>query len=136
MERQVEDYLLNQPPLLLQTPNRQMFDYEHHHSFLRNNVESIRICECNSSRGATESAQIRLQIYPHQMNHEQAVDEVEPDENIVSFREWTLPTGEFGNLWDSLVYEENIPDKLLNYVQAAMIFSDRSVDQSLVSWNR
>jgi hypothetical protein len=141
VERHVRDYLAKQPPCLLisAAANRQLSDFkhqQHHHQYLSSNVESIRICECIPSAALADADRVRLQIYPHQLNNEPAVDEVEPDENIVSFREWTLPALDFVHLWESLVYDEDIPGRLLRYVQAAMVLSDRAVDQSLVSWNR
>eukprot|EP01047_Picozoa_sp_COSAG01_P028325 COSAG01_NODE_1899_length_8965_cov_3.885969_8_plen_177_part_00 len=39
-------------------------------------------------------------------------------------------------MWDSLLFDTDVKSQLLQYAQTAMLFADRSVDQSLVTFNR
>jgi ATP-dependent Lon protease len=36
----------------------------------------------------------------------------------------------------SLVYEDDVKSRLLNYISTTLLFSDAKVDFNLVSWNR
>ncbi|KAF5393981.1 hypothetical protein D9757_000204 [Collybiopsis confluens] len=47
-----------------------------------------------------------------------------------------LPNRSWEGLWDSLIYEDNIKMKLLDYIHATLLLSDAGVDFNLVSWNR
>lgn len=68
---------------------------------------------------------------------------------------WTLCfAAEFHGLWESLVYDMDIkpkvmstmqvhtvnnpspPSQLLRYVETTLLFSDREVNSSIISWNR
>jgi pachytene checkpoint protein 2 len=48
-----------------------------------------------------------------------------------------LPNKEelFG-LWESLVYEENLKENLLNFAETMLMFSNKKIDQNIVSCNR
>ena len=58
------------------------------------------------------------------------------DDSLPAFQEYLLPSREFTHLWDSLVYDSDIQTRLLALSQKSILFSDHSVDQSLISWNR
>lgn len=47
-----------------------------------------------------------------------------------------LPSLSLEGIWDSLIYEDDVKEKLLNYVYSTMLFSDASVDFNIVTWNR
>ncbi|KAI8871601.1 AAA-domain-containing protein, partial [Ramicandelaber brevisporus] len=47
-----------------------------------------------------------------------------------------LPAPQLEDRWESLVFDDAIPQRLLDYTITLASFSDRNVDQSLVSWNR
>ncbi|ESK97475.1 thyroid receptor-interacting protein 13 [Moniliophthora roreri MCA 2997] len=47
-----------------------------------------------------------------------------------------LPCRAWEGLWESLIYEDDVKIKLLDYIQATLVFSDAEVDFNLVSWNR
>ncbi|KAK8958273.1 hypothetical protein KSP40_PGU010988 [Platanthera guangdongensis] len=55
---------------------------------------------------------------------------------LSSFSEWLLPAKEFDRLWDSLIYENGLKQRLLRYAASALFFSEKCVDPCLVSWNR
>nr|CAB3487389.1 unnamed protein product [Digitaria exilis] len=43
---------------------------------------------------------------------------------------------EFDGLWESLLYEVGLKQRLLRYAASALLFTERGVDPCLVSWNR
>lgn len=49
---------------------------------------------------------------------------------------WLLPAREFHGLWESLVYEDDLKDDLLSFVQTTMLFSKKMVNANLVACNR
>ncbi|XP_076972907.1 pachytene checkpoint protein 2 homolog isoform X2 [Tamandua tetradactyla] len=60
----------------------------------------------------------------------------EETENIIAANHWVLPAAEFHGLWDSLVYDVEVKSHLLDYVMTTLLFSDRNVNSTLISWNR
>jgi pachytene checkpoint protein 2 len=50
---------------------------------------------------------------------------------------WILPNkDEFFGLWESLVYDDNLKENLLDFSQTMLLFSDKKIDQNIVSCNR
>ena len=47
-----------------------------------------------------------------------------------------LPHRDFHALWESLHYDSEIKNDLLNYCQTAMYIARMKVDQKMVSWNK
>ncbi|KAF9076398.1 P-loop containing nucleoside triphosphate hydrolase protein [Rhodocollybia butyracea] len=60
----------------------------------------------------------------------------EEDDGTMAASVRELPSQSWEGLWDSLIYEDNIKMKLLDYIHATLMFSDAGVDFNLVSWNR
>lgn len=46
------------------------------------------------------------------------------------------PRQEFHGLWDTLVYDVEVKNHLLDYAQSAMYFADKRVDPNVIAWNR
>ncbi|KAJ3170599.1 Pachytene checkpoint protein 2 [Geranomyces variabilis] len=109
--------------------------------FLRENLEFIQICEI---RGAADGSDVHclddntvLSIHVFQLNEEEGVDQVGDDEqDVVASNHWLLPARGLQGAWDSLIYEDNVQLKLLDYVYTSMLFGDRGVDPNLVAVNR
>ncbi|KAL1130699.1 hypothetical protein AAG570_011940 [Ranatra chinensis] len=49
---------------------------------------------------------------------------------------WTLPCAQFHGLWDSLVFDSDIKDRLLHYGCAMLSYSEHGVDSTIISSNR
>ena len=47
-----------------------------------------------------------------------------------------LPSLSLEGVWDTLIYEGEVKEKLLGYIYSTMLFSDASVDFNIVTWNR
>ena len=62
--------------------------------------------------------------------------EIEVSENVTAASCHVLPNAEFDGLWDSLIYDSNIKEEALRYVETAMIASECKVDTMLIGLNR
>lgn len=47
-----------------------------------------------------------------------------------------MPNRRFDDLWDSLIFEGEIKNQLLDYASTAMLFSEKKVNSSIITWNR
>ncbi|XP_058036336.1 pachytene checkpoint protein 2 homolog [Ahaetulla prasina] len=109
--------------------------------FLTNNVQSIAVVDTElklKERQPISLNKCKLFIHIFHLNEEGSTTENldAEDEHIVAANHWLLPTVEFHRLWESLIYDAEIKSDLLNYVTTTLLFSDRSVDNNLISWNR
>ena len=83
------------------------------------------------SKGTAESPvhvvsidQIDLQVHIYRLKEQDAVQHsVDDEEKVTSSNEWDLPARTFAGLWDALVFEENVPAKLLNFIYISMLFA-------------
>ncbi|KAI7819797.1 P-loop containing nucleoside triphosphate hydrolase protein [Gamsiella multidivaricata] len=58
------------------------------------------------------------------------------EQAVMMAHHWTLPCQELEGTWDSLVFDEMLQIKLLEYVRTMFLFSDKNVNPDLISWNR
>ncbi|GAQ79558.1 AAA-type ATPase [Klebsormidium nitens] len=107
--------------------------------FIDAHVQSISICDTDR-RGDDQRVllfwQVALQIHVYQLSEDGPAEELEGDEDIATFHEWQLPARDFHGLWESLIFDTGVKQRLLRYAASALLFSDRGVDPQLVSWNR
>lgn len=47
-----------------------------------------------------------------------------------------LPAASFDGLWESLVYDSAVKQRVLDYATTAMRFADAHVNPHIISWNR
>jgi hypothetical protein len=80
-------------------------------------------------------------------------------EDVTACNQWVLPSRDFHGLWEryvqrrgsaacsdcavtgghlpcSLIYESSIKSSLLEYASTAMLFADKHVNSTIISWNR
>uniref|UniRef100_A0A453C7L6 Pachytene checkpoint protein 2 homolog n=1 Tax=Aegilops tauschii subsp. strangulata TaxID=200361 RepID=A0A453C7L6_AEGTS len=80
--------------------------------------------------------QVKPVVHVFQLNEDGPGEEPSEDDTLSSFNEWALPAKEFDGLWESLLYEVGLKQRLLRYAASALLFTERGVDPCLVSWNR
>ncbi|CAI0547534.1 unnamed protein product, partial [Linum tenue] len=108
-------------------------------TFLVENVH--RICICDTDEGIKNHRillfwQVKPLVHVFQLSDEGPCEEVSGDGQLASFNEWILPAKEFDGLWESLIYESGLKQRLLRYAASALLFTEKGVDPFLVSWNR
>ncbi|KAG0352591.1 Pachytene checkpoint protein 2 [Gamsiella multidivaricata] len=85
---------------------------------------------------------VDLSIHVYQVQEQGAVEEYDGGMNqggeqaVMMAHHWTLPCQELEGTWDSLVFDEMLQIKLLEYVRTMFLFSDKNVNPDLISWNR
>ncbi|KAE9587412.1 hypothetical protein Lal_00031820 [Lupinus albus] len=107
--------------------------------FLADNVQ--RICVCDTDEGMHNDNvllfwQVKPVVHVYQLSEEGPSEEISSDGQTSTFNEWTLPAKEFDGMWESLMYESGLKQRLLRYAASALLFTEKCVDPFLVSWNR
>lgn len=77
-----------------------------------------------------------LVVLVYQLHLEGPSEEYDEDEQTHNAVQWALPSAHFQGLWESLIYDTNIKDDLLQYATSTLLFSDHKVDSNLISWNK
>ncbi|XP_037485993.1 pachytene checkpoint protein 2 homolog [Triticum dicoccoides] len=108
-------------------------------SFLLEHVKRIQICDTDElieNHKILLFWQVKPVVHVFQLNEDGPGGEPSEDDTLSSFNEWALPAKEFDGLWESLLYEVGLKQRLLRYAASALLFTERGVDPCLVSWNR
>ncbi|XWS47647.1 hypothetical protein CRYUN_Cryun13aG0002100 [Craigia yunnanensis] len=107
--------------------------------FLMENVHRIRICDTDEwvkNHDILLFWQVKPVVHVFQLSEEGLCEELSADGQLSSFNEWILPAKEFDGMWESLIYESGLKQRLLRYAASALLFTEKGVDPLLVSWNR
>lgn len=108
-------------------------------SFLMENVQRICICDTDEwveNHDILLFWQVKPVVHVFQLSEEGPCEELSGDGQHSTFNEWILPAKEFDGMWDSLIYESGLKQRLLRYAASALLFSEKGVDPFLISWNR
>ncbi|KAJ3127969.1 Pachytene checkpoint protein 2 [Nowakowskiella sp. JEL0407] len=104
--------------------------------FLMQNVEFIQICEIHGGDVPNSISDLDVRVHVYQLGEEEATEEVNPEESVVTCTVQELPARSFHGLFDSLIFDDDIPKKLLQYVHTSMIFADNAVDNHIIAFNK
>ncbi|KAL6281040.1 hypothetical protein ACE6H2_017921 [Prunus campanulata] len=107
--------------------------------FLTENVQRICICDTDEWVQNHEILlfwQVKPVVHVFQLSEEGACEDVSGDGQPSTFNEWILPAKEFDGMWESLIYESGLKQRLLRYAASALLFTEKGVNPFLVSWNR
>uniref|UniRef100_A0A914X7M8 AAA+ ATPase domain-containing protein n=1 Tax=Plectus sambesii TaxID=2011161 RepID=A0A914X7M8_9BILA len=58
------------------------------------------------------------------------------EDHTVGSHQWELPNADFDDMWENLVFEDNIKNELLTYVYALLQIADKGLDSSILTANR
>ncbi|CAE6433142.1 unnamed protein product [Rhizoctonia solani] len=108
---------------------------------LEGDVELIHVTESAAPMSELPVSCANLLIHVYQPTDGPIEDQFagggdDEDEAVVVTTVCELPARVWEGLWDTLVYEDDIKSRLLNYIYATLIFSDANIDPNIVSWNR
>ncbi|CAI9112753.1 OLC1v1013243C2 [Oldenlandia corymbosa var. corymbosa] len=107
--------------------------------FLFQNVQRIAICDTDEwleNHDVLLFWQVKPVVHVFQLNEEGPCEDLDGDGQLSSFNEWILPAKDFDGMWESLIYEPGLKQRLLRYAASALLFTEKGVDPFLVSWNR
>lgn len=57
-------------------------------------------------------------------------------DSVPSSNHWILPSRSFEGLWEHLVYDKGLKEKLLKFALSALLFSQHNVNHNIISCNR
>ncbi|KAG8984825.1 hypothetical protein FRB90_005103, partial [Tulasnella sp. 427] len=107
---------------------------------LAKNIDLLRVTESTCPSNSLPFSQAELEIHVYQPSDGDAFEEFATSktdgEDVVAASVCELPCRDWDGLWDTLVYSDDIKPRLLNYIHATLVFSERDVDFNVVSWNR
>ncbi|CAE6443166.1 unnamed protein product [Rhizoctonia solani] len=108
---------------------------------LEDDVELIHVTESAAPTSELPISAANLLIHVYQPTDGPIEDQFtgggdDDDEAIVVTTVCELPSRVWEGLWDTLIYEDNIKMRLLDYIYATLVFSDANIDSNIVSWNR
>jgi SpoVK/Ycf46/Vps4 family AAA+-type ATPase len=58
------------------------------------------------------------------------------EEDAPASSNWLLPSSDLQGIWENLVYDTNIKEDLLKFVETSLLLADRNVDNNVISCNR
>ncbi|KAL6524526.1 nucleolar component of the pachytene checkpoint [Orobanche hederae] len=108
-------------------------------TFLVDNVERICICDSDvwvENHDILLFWQVKPVVHVFQLSEEGPCEDISNDGQLASFNEWILPAKEFDGMWESLIYDSGLKQRLLRYAASALLFTEKGVNPFLVSWNR
>ncbi|OAJ36515.1 hypothetical protein BDEG_20680 [Batrachochytrium dendrobatidis JEL423] len=104
-------------------------------------IDCIHICEARSDGGETpaddivELAYCNLDVHVYQ-NVSPSITLTNEDDTVSTSKHWELPCHELEGVWESLVFDDDLPLQLLDYVYTSILFSDMNIDTNLINVNR
>ncbi|XP_074345671.1 pachytene checkpoint protein 2 homolog isoform X3 [Apium graveolens] len=111
----------------------------HDDQFLVDNVQRICVCDTDvwvENHDILLFWQVKPVVHVFQLSEEGPCEDLSGDSNLSSFNEWMLPAKEFDGMWESLIYESGLKQRLLRYAASALLFTEKGVNPFLVAWNR
>ncbi|KAK4293873.1 hypothetical protein Pmani_033458 [Petrolisthes manimaculis] len=107
---------------------------------LKDHVHRIRICELDSPGDIKHVDMNMVEAMYHLFRLETcgpSTEELDEDElDIPAATHWVLPSSEFDEIWENLIYDTPIKEQLLKFVQTTMLFSDKGLNKNIISWNK
>ncbi|GAA5856603.1 hypothetical protein JCM8547_005885 [Rhodosporidiobolus lusitaniae] len=111
---------------------------------LAQNVERVWIGECALPTSAVPLDLVSLHLHVYQPPSTSRLTEFstsphadeDGDTDVPAASVLELPALSLEGVWDSLIYEGEVKEKLLSYIYSTMLFSDAAVDFNIVTWNR
>jgi len=118
---------------------------EFHDPFLTEHVVSVRICledECgiqDSEKMNLDKEALTYRVFKVNRNGpdtEEIEGADEGDGAVAAASHWTLPAQDFQGMWENLVYDSNVKNDLLRFVETTLLLADKKVDTNIISCNR
>ncbi|KAH9446770.1 hypothetical protein Pst134EA_030676 [Puccinia striiformis f. sp. tritici] len=127
------------------------------HKFLINEVYSVYCSECAKPTRLVTISSVNLSIHVYELpiegadkisklcanpssengqDDDQDDDDEEEGVGDVAASRIELPANKYEGVWESLIYEEGLKIKLLNYIYSSIIFAEQNVNSNLISWHR
>ncbi|XP_066586168.1 pachytene checkpoint protein 2 homolog isoform X2 [Prorops nasuta] len=105
---------------------------------LKTHVESFLCTYDDAEKHQIKIEGANIKFYTYRLTQEDvATETIQTDsEQLSAASHWILPAKEFHYLWENLFYDSEMKENLLHFVQSTMIFSDKNVNSTIISWNK
>jgi len=81
--------------------------------------------------------QAELCVHAHKLSEQShESDYIEGEDELPACEQWELPNIFLKGLWDSIVIDDVIKNRLLSYCNSSVQFSEAGIDTNIISWNR
>jgi hypothetical protein len=85
--------------------------------------------------------QATLCIHPYYLieqgpEHDYLQEGGDGEEALPVAEQLELPNKQLSSLWQSIILEEGIKHRLLNYASSSLLFAERGVHSDIISWNK
>ncbi|PLW15343.1 hypothetical protein PCANC_13702 [Puccinia coronata f. sp. avenae] len=70
-----------------------------------------------------------------ELSHDLEQPDDEPAGDVAASRT-ELPANRYEGMWESLIYEQGLKTRLLNYIYSSIIFAEQNVNANLIAWHR
>ncbi|KAJ8041863.1 Pachytene checkpoint protein 2-like [Holothuria leucospilota] len=107
--------------------------------FLTEHVQYVAMTDTELSSGRKQAIDLcstQLWIHVFTLSEDGPACEELDGEEMSAANHWLLPAADMQGLWDNLIFDGPIKSNLLHYAMTTLLFSDRKVDPSVISWNR
>ena len=103
---------------------------------LQHYVSSVCVVDlpCTSSVSFWQ-ADLRIHVF-RLCDTEPDKDFLDGEDDLPAFEQWELPNRRLTGLWDSVVTEDGIKERMLGYAETSVAFSEARVNSTIISWNR
>jgi len=110
-------------------------------AFIHHHVLSMAVANTDENNAVADAHmlmfwEMELNVLVYKLDEEEPAEDIEGEDEIAMYKEWTLPARDLQGMWESLMYESEVKQRLLRYSTSALLFSDSEVDPNLISWNR
>jgi len=103
-------------------------------------VKSMEVCDLQPNQTVSFwQADLRIYVYrlKEQGPESDYFDDGNDDSEALPIAEqYELPNITLKGLWNSIVIDEHIKTKLVNYATTSIKFAQMNVDQTIISWNK
>ena len=101
-----------------------------------NSIDSIEVCDLLDNQSVS-FWQATLCIHTYRLSDQDPdSDYLEGEEELPASLQWELPNKYLNGLWNSIVIDTTIKNRLLSYCSSSIQFSDCKIDPNIISWNR
>ena len=97
---------------------------------------SVRVCDLYQGQSVS-FWQAELCIHAHRLSEQgNESDFIEGEEALPACEQWELPNIFLRGLWESIIVDDVIKNRLISYCSSSIQFSEALIDPNIISWNR
>ncbi|EGG15195.1 AAA ATPase domain-containing protein [Cavenderia fasciculata] len=109
---------------------------------LSKDVKEIKVFTSSSNslidyKGGLETIEVKKLVHIYKLSNEESVEEDgDTEEEASPYQILVLPNIQLNTLWENLIYDDGIKQKILNYMSTLVLFSKSNIDDNIISHNR